>query len=44
MSVVGLLFPVQVDFGIDGFRVRDNDVGSNYDALTVQPSPLPRHC
>jgi PERQ amino acid-rich with GYF domain-containing protein len=33
MSGVSAVFPVQVDFGIDGFRVRDNDVGQHYDAL-----------
>ena len=37
MSGISVVFSVEVDFGIDGFRVRDNDVGRNYDALDVFP-------
>lgn len=35
MSGLSALFPVQIDFGISGFRVRDNGIGQHYDALAV---------
>ena len=39
MSGLSALFPVQIDFGISGFRVRDKGIGQHYDALAVCPSP-----